>query len=326
GGYMAEHHVPGLALAVARAGEPELLRGYGYANVELSVAAAPDTVFEIASITKTFTAAAVLILCQDGAAALSDPIGRHLPDLPPAWRPVTLLQLVTHTSGIRDYTAVPSYWTTTRLDVPREAMVALVRDLPLDFTPGTDWAYSSTGYHLLGMLIEGRSGSGYGEFLRDRIFEPLGMHDTRLNDPYEVVPRRAAGYAWRGSVLRNKEYYSPSGTWAAGGLLSTVADLARWDRAYATGVLARAGLHGRSADLGRTPTPAERANGFTMGLGWYQFGDARQGSMRHNGSVEGFASEMSRYSPSGLTVVVCCNSGSAGSLHLLADEIAACRR
>jgi D-alanyl-D-alanine carboxypeptidase len=321
---MAEQHVPGLALAVVRAGEPELLRGYGYASVELSVAAAPDTVFEIASITKTFTAAAVLILCQDGAAALGDPIGRHLPDLPPAWRPVTLLQLLTHTSGIRDYTRVSAYWSTSRLDVPREAILALVRDLPLDFAPGTDWAYSSTGYYLLGLLIEGRSGITYGELLRERIFEPLGMHDTRLNDPYEVVPRRAAGYAWDGSVLRNKEYYSPSGTWAAGALLSTAADLARWDRAYSSGVLLEAGLRAQSADLGRTPTPAERANGFTMGLGWYLFGDSRQGVMRHNGSIEGFASEMARYSPSGLTVVVCCNSGSAQGLHLLADEIAAC--
>ena len=140
------------------------------------------------------------------------------------------------------------------------------------------------------------------------------------------MPRRAAGYAWRGSVLRNKEYYSPSGTWAAGALLSTVADLARWDRAYSSDVLLEAGLRARSAEFGRARTPAERANGFTMGLGWYLFGDARQGVMRHNGSIEGFASEMARYVPSGLTVVVCCNSGSAGSLHLLADEIAACWR
>jgi D-alanyl-D-alanine carboxypeptidase len=321
--YMATHRVPGLSVCVVKGGEPVLSRGYGWASLELATPASASTVYEIASLTKTFTALAILLLEQDGALSLADPVGEHLPGLPPAWQGITLLHLVTHTSGIPDYTGVPEYWHTTRLDVPREAMLDLVRGLPLQFAPGSGWAYSSTGYHLLGDVIERHGGAGYGEFLRSRVLGPLGMRQTRMNDPYAVVPERAAGYAWRDGAHRNKEYYSPSGTYAAGALLSSVADLALWERAFSTGVLLRDELRERIWSPGRKPTPAERAGGFTMGLGWYLFSGADGVVMRHNGSIRGFASEMARYSPAGITVALCCNAEAAGPLHELADQVAA---
>ncbi len=321
--YVAEHRLPGLAVAVVRRGEPVLARGYGFANLEHSVPASADTLFEIASLTKTFTAFAVLLLGREGALRLPDAIGRHLPGLPLPWRAATIEQLLTHTSGIPNYTDANGYRATTRLDVSRDAVLALAAGLAPAFAPGTGWAYSSTGYYLLGMLIERLSGVGYGEFLRERILAPLEMHDTRVNDPYEVVPRRAAGYDWRDGAFRNKEYYSPAGTFAAGALLSSVAELARWERAFSTDVLLGADQRARIWTVTRAPTPAETANGFVMGLGWYVF--ARDGGwvMRHNGSIPGFASEMARYSPAGITVALCCNGESAAPLHVLANEIAA---
>ncbi len=319
---MREHHIPGLSLAVLRSGQSALEAGYGMANLELRASATPDTVYEIASVTKTFTAMAVLLLIEQGRLELDDPIGRHLPDLPRHWQSATIRQLVRHTSGIPNYTDQPDYWKGTRLDLPREAMVDLVRDLPLVFEPGTNWAYSNTGYYLLGSLVERCRRTDYGTALREMILEPLGMTHTRPNDPYAVVANRAAGYAWRDDSQRNKEYYSPSGTYAAGVLLSTVTDLAKWELAFSSDALLRREVRERIWHPGHAPTAAERELGFGMGLGWFLVERQGRATMRHSGSVMGFSSEMARYLEDDVTVAVCCNSESAGRLDLLADGIA----
>jgi CubicO group peptidase (beta-lactamase class C family) len=319
---MRAHRIPGLSVAVVRAGAAVLEVGYGMASLELCAPATPETTYEIASITKTFTATAVLMLAERGSFELDEPIGRHLSDLPPHWMDTTVRQLVTHTSGIPNFTDQPDYWKGTRLDRPHESMLDLVRDLPLLFEPGTGWAYSSTGYYLLGFLIERSRRTDYDTALREMIFEPLGMASTRLNDPYAVVAHRAAGYTWRDGAFRNKEYYSPSGTYAAGGLLSTVSDLARWGLAFATDLLLRSEVRESIPQPGRAPTASERDQGFRMGLGWFLFERQGRRVMRHNGSIKGFSSEMARYLDDAVMIVICCNAESAGRLDLLADQIA----
>jgi CubicO group peptidase (beta-lactamase class C family) len=308
---------------VVRAGDAVLEAGYGTSNLELSTPATQDTVYEIASITKTFTAMAVALLVEEGSVSFDDPIGRHLPDLPPHWQSATLLQLVTHTSGIPNYTDRAEYWQGTRIDRPPKAMLGLVEELPLEFEPGTDWAYSSTGFYLLGFLIERWHGTDFGTALEERLLRPLRMGSTRLNDPYEIVEGRASGYARRGGTHHNKEYYSASGTYAAGGLLSSASDLARWDRAFTSDALLGSGVRERIWQPNRAPTPTERERGFVMGLGWFVFEQDGRRVMRHNGSIKGFSSEMARYLDDGLTVAICCNAESAGQLDQLSDRIAA---
>ncbi|MCZ7547194.1 MAG: beta-lactamase family protein [Anaerolineae bacterium] len=282
---MDRHRIPGLSIAVVQDGAPRLVAGFGMANVELSAPATPDTVYEIASVTKLFTATAVMRLVEEGLVALDEPIATYLPDLPSAWRPVTVRHCLAHQSGIRNYTSVPAYWDTTRLDLPRADILRLVSDLPLDFAPGARWSYDNTGYYLLGFLIERVSGLSYGAYLERHIFRPLGMEATRVNDPAALVPNRAAGYTVREGALQNAPYYSPSGTFSAGVLLSTVADMARWGR--------RA-LH-RPDSLGGEPRPdvdaaplrrRQRARaGFRHGAGLVpgraQRADVRRAQWRH---------------------------------------------
>jgi CubicO group peptidase (beta-lactamase class C family) len=297
-------------LLITHQGRPLLSKGYGWANLELRVPATADTVWEIASITKLFTAQAIMLLVADGKLTLDSTLGAYLPDLPTAWQTARLDHLLTHRAGIPNYTDPPAYWQTTRLDISREAILDLVRDRPLDFAPGTRWRYSNTGYYLLGLLIEARSGQPYAEFLAQRIFVPLGMTATRANDPYAIVPGRAAGYTLVDGELRNAEYYSASGTYAAGVLLSTVADLARWDAALATGTVLDPALVAEMWTPRRPDLPAEPGAGFRMGWGWFVF-DEWDGTPRrwagHNGGIKGFSSTLTHFFEPALTVVLLFN-------------------
>jgi D-alanyl-D-alanine carboxypeptidase len=172
-GRMASDHVPGVSVAVVRNGKVVLARGYGLANVELAVPATPDTVYQLASVTKQFTATAVMMLVEAGKIGLDDKITKYLDGLPTAWGDVRIRQLLSHTSGIKSYTSVPDFFKTARKDYAKEEILKLVADAPLDFPPGERWSYSNTGYFLLGMLIEKVTGKAYGAFLHERIFFTL---------------------------------------------------------------------------------------------------------------------------------------------------------
>jgi D-alanyl-D-alanine carboxypeptidase len=292
---MATHHIPGLSLAVTHEGVPVLTKGYGLANVELEVPCGPDSVYEIASVTKVFTATAVMMLVRDGLVDLDIDVHEYLPHLSSAWRGATIRRILRHTSGIPNYTDVPAYWKTTRLDISREEIMALVLDAPLDFTPGSNWRYSNTGYYVLGLLVEKVSGKPYADFLQERIFVPLGMSSTRANDPAAIVPGRVSGYVWQGEHLRNAEYYSPSGTYAAGVLLSTVSDLAKWDAALYTDTLLPQEWLRQMWTPEEPVTGGEQKFGFRMGLAWYLFDYKGARVMRHAGGIKGFASELDRF-------------------------------
>ncbi len=309
---MANRHIPGLSVAVIKDGKPVLLKGYGQANVELGVMATENTVYQLASVTKQFTATAIMMLVEDGKLALDDELPKFFNGLPAAWSKVTVRQLLNHTSGIKSYTNLPGFDKTLRQDLSKEAIIKMAADAPVEFSPGEKYNYNNTGFYLLGMIIEKASGKEYGAFLSERIFRPLGMTATRLNDQRDVIQGRAAGYAWEGDRLRNGEYVSPTQPFSAGALISTVADLAKWDAAlYTDKLLKRASL-----EQMWTPEKLNDGKQLAYGYGWGVDIYRTRKRISHGGGINGFSTFIARFVDDGLTVVVLTNSesGDAGAL------------
>lgn len=204
-------HIPCLSLAVARDGTIIYAKGYGMANLELSVPATEKTNFPIYSITKSFTAMAMMMLVEDGSISLEEPISKYLSDLPASWNPITIRQLLNHTGGIRSFgdSSEPPCKVGKEIYDSRADVLKEVSCLPLDFAPGERWVYGGTDYFLLGMLIEKLSGKTYEQFVRERIFAPMGMNETRMVSYTELVPNRADGYTWEKGAYRNTEPMDP---------------------------------------------------------------------------------------------------------------------
>src|SRR5262245_11149358 len=223
---MDRQHVPGVAVGVVRGRAILAARGYGLANVEHDVPVTPETIFQSGSLGKMFTAAAVMLLVEDGKIALDDRLTKFFPDAP-HWEAITIRHLLTHTSGIPDYTdgAID-----LRRDYTEDELVRMAFTLKPDFSPGEKWKYSNTGYLLLGVIIHKASGKFYGDLLAERVFKPLGMSTTRIISEADIVPHRAAGYTLVKGELKNQEWVSPSlNTTADGALYFSVTDLIAWD-------------------------------------------------------------------------------------------------
>lgn len=294
---------PGAAVLVARGGETVLREGYGMADLELGVELRPDHVFRIGSITKQFTAVGILMLAQEGELSLDDEITEYLPDYPTRGHRITVEHLLHHTSGIRSYTGMPEYRAMMREDVELDSLIAGFRDEPLDFAPGEDWSYSNSGYVLLGKILEVASGEDYADFVRERIFEPAGMTDSYYGDASRIIPGRAEGYARTDDGWRNAEYLSMTLPHAAGALLSTVDDLARWYGALESGDLVEPAL------LERAYTPAVLEDGRSTGYGYgWQIGRAfGRRTIEHGGGINGFLTYALRIPEEDLLVVVLTN-------------------
>ncbi len=250
---------------LARGGSPILSNGYGWANAEWEVPNTPTTKFRLGSITKQFTATLVLRLQEQKKLTVQDPICTYLAPCPDAWKPVTIHHLLTHTSGIPSYTGLPDYQKTMMVPRTIEQMVAVFRDLPLEFAPGEKFKYNNSGYFLLGVIIEKVAGKKYEDALRDEIFAPLGMKDTGYDWSEPLLPRRASGYTRRGDTWVNAKFLDMQQPYSAGSLYSTVEDLLKWDQAlYSDRVLpaaARGGdVHAVQGQLRvRLGHPASRA-------------------------------------------------------------------
>jgi len=240
-GQMQRLKIPGLSLAVVRDGKIIKQQGYGLAELELNAPATPASVYEIGSNTKQFTAAAVMMLIEEGKIALEDSIAKYFPGAPENWRGITVRHLLSHTSGIQNHLAVPGYLGVFKTDLfgrvspSRAELLEMFFRLPLEFQPGDSWAYDNTGYYLLGVIVEQASGRSYWQFLEERIFQPLGMTATRNTDSTPVVANRASGYEWREKTFENRPALAPFIGFSAGSLLSSVEDLARWDAALPRG-------------------------------------------------------------------------------------------
>jgi CubicO group peptidase (beta-lactamase class C family) len=286
--------------------------GFGLADREHGVPNTPETKFRLGSITKQFTAMAVLILQERGKLAVDDPIGKHLGDVPEAWGPITIRHLLTHTSGIPNYTGFFGMMqTTARTPATTDRVIATFRDRPLDFPPGERFAYSNSGYILLGKIIERASGEGYERFLRAAIFDPLGMKDTGYDHHDTVLPGRAEGYQRVLGVIANAPYIDMAWPFAAGALYSTVRDLATWDRALRAGKLLTA--EGYKAMF--TPFKEGYAFGWSVGTR----GD--RALIAHGGGINGFETQITRLPEEGLCVVVLSNVVPGASGRIAADLV-----
>lgn len=300
--------IPGLSVAVVKEDIPLLIKGYGLANVELSVPATENSIYELASVGKTFTATATMMLVEQNKISLKDSITDYLDNPPAAWRSVTLKHILCHQSGIPSYTSVAEYWKKTRLDVSRNEILALVSELPLMFSPGEYWSYDNTGYYLLGFMLEKVSGRPYEVLLKELIFDPLEMNETVINDPAAIIENRVAGYRLENNILQNKEYYSPSNTYSAGGWISSVADMVKWETAICSEKILK------KSTLKQMWQPYESQKGnerekysFTYGLGWHIPNYSDKLVVGHNGSIKGFATNITRYIDDKVTVILLCN-------------------
>jgi len=305
---MRLRHIPGLSLAVVQDGKIIKAKGYGLANVELNSPAAPDTVYQLASLTKQFTATTIMLLVQDGKISVEDKISSYVDGTPDSWKEITLRHLLTHTSGLKDYldeapdspnSAVKSHEETT----PEKIVQSMV-GRPLDFAPGEKYTYSNTNYLLLSMVVRRAGGKPYDQFLAERVFQPLGMTATRLTSHEEVIPNRAAGYTWTGTRWRNSAALNPT-LWdnGDGGMLSTVLDLAKWDAAlYGETILTAA-----SKQQMWTPLTLNDGKTGSYGFGW-GIGDTK-GHPRvwHTGGRPGTSTAIFRYLDDRLTIIVLAN-------------------
>jgi D-alanyl-D-alanine carboxypeptidase len=310
---------PGAAMIAVKDGQPVFRIGYGMANLELGVPITPDTVFRLASVTKQFTAVAILMLMEQGLLALDDSITRFWPDYPTHGHTITVEHLLTHTSGIRSYTDMPEWPPLWRKDFSVGELINYFKDQPMQFAPGTRWAYNNSGYVLLGAIIEQLSGLSYAQFVQQRIFEPLGMRQSYYDRTAQIIPQRAAGYQNGADGYTNAEYLSMTQPYAAGALASTVDDLARWDRALVDGTLLQ------PATLARAWTPYRLADGTLTDYGYGWRIGAWQGwqTMEHSGGIHGFATYALRMPSAGVFVALLSNNPGATSTELLALKIAA---
>jgi CubicO group peptidase (beta-lactamase class C family) len=298
---MQEHRIPGLTLEVIRDGKAIKTAAYGLANVELNVPAKPETVFEIGSITKQFTAAGILMLAQEGKLSVDDKISKYLKDPPEAWANVTVRHLLTHTSGIKSYTGLDGFQIWRHLT--QEQFIKAIGKEPMEFQPGDSWKYCNTGFNLLGYIIENVSGKNYWEFMGERVFQPLGMQATTKRLYSLVIPNRASGYEQTNHVWMNRDT-DLTEVFSAGAIASTAGDLAKWSVALDGDRLLNA------ASKAQMWTPVKLNDGKTRkyGFGWNV--DTLEGhkNIGHGGSTSGFSASIQRFPDDHLAVIILSNT------------------
>ena len=313
---MARQHVPGVAVAIVKNGTVVKIAGYGLANVEHQVPVKPETIFQSGSLGKQFTSTAVMLQVEDGKLALGDSVTKYLPDAPESWRPITIQHLLTHTSGIPDYTDGTIDY---RKDYTEEELTRFAYGLKLEFPAGSRWNYSNTGYVLLGVIVRKVSGSFYGDVLAARVFKPAGMTTARIIDEAAIVPNRAAGYRLVKGELQNQEWVSPRmNTTADGSLYFSARDMVAWDAA----VRSRAILKPESWNRILQPVRLTSGKSYPYGFGWSIEERAEHPMHSHGGSWQGFKTQYSRFLGDDLSVIVLANLAQADP-ERFADGIAA---
>jgi D-alanyl-D-alanine carboxypeptidase len=304
----------GFSVAAARGDTIVLAKGYGLAEVEHDVAASADTMFRIGSITKQYTAAAIMRLYEQGKLGLDDDMHKFLPDFPTQDHTVTIRHLLTHTSGIHSYTSDGEFMQNrTGLELTHEQLLAEFKDDPFDFAPGEKWAYNNSGYYLLGMIIEKISGKPYGQYVQDEFFTPLKLTRTRYDSTSEVIKNRAQGYRTEGDKLLNDQSMAMSIPGGAGGLIASAQNMVRWQMALTTG-------HVVSQDsFKQMCTPVTLSDGKTrdygFGLAMKAYRD--QPWIGHGGGIFGFNSMMVYFPDHHLHIAVISNGQNAPSAALL---------
>jgi len=300
---------------VVKDGKPIKTECYGVANLEWNEPVSTDTVFEMGSVTKQFTAACILLLAEDGKLALDDKISQRLKSTPPAWSNITIRHLLTHTSGITNYTVIEGFELSKHLT--QRQFIEKIGVYPLSFQPGDSWSYCNTGYNLLGFIVENASGKGYWDFLRERILQPLQMTNTSKRLPSVIVPHRAAGYELTNHVHINRDY-DLTDLFSAGAIISTITDMAKWDAALDGDKLLKA------SSLEQWWTPAKLNDGKLKNYGFGWFLDPLDGhkNIGHGGATSGFSTTIQRFPDDKLSILILTNADETGVAINLAKEVA----
>jgi CubicO group peptidase (beta-lactamase class C family) len=304
----AKPDVPGCTVAVSQNGKLVVNRAYGSADLERDVPLSPNSIFDIGSVRKQFVAAAVLLLVEDGRISLSDDIRKHFPELPDYGQKVTVDHLLTHTSGIRDWTGLRGL-TGGKVD---DVVSLILRQRGLNFTPGDEWSYSNSGYVLLTDLVARASGMSFPEFTRKRMFEPLGMKTTTSPaDMQDVIKNRALGYMKEGNGWRVGMYVGNERGSGGGAVLGTAADLVMWNDALTSGRLGKFVTE-------KLQEQARLNNGRKLRYARGLFVDSYPGGTQvsHSGSAAGYSAWLGRLPAEGLSVAVLCNSDEASATAL----------
>jgi CubicO group peptidase (beta-lactamase class C family) len=288
------------SILVAKDGKVVISQGYGMANLEHEVPNMPQTKFRLGSITKQFTAMAILQLQQQGKLNVQDPICQYIFHCPAAWQPIRIHHLLTHTSGIHDFTVASGYTEFKKQFSTPNDIIDRFRDLPLDFAPGEVWSYSNSGYIVLGSIIEKVSQMSYALFLQLNIFEPLGMANTGYDRNLSIIKDHAQGYS---NSTSNADYIDMSVPYAAGGLYSTVEDLFLWDQALYTDKLVSLSLR----DEMFTPFIPIPGSETSYGYGWVIGKQSNHQWISHAGGIEGFYTEIDRYPKEKVAIILLSN-------------------
>jgi CubicO group peptidase (beta-lactamase class C family) len=293
---------------------------FGKANIELNVAIQANNVFRLGSITKQFTACAILKLAEENKLAITDDICKYIPDFPEKTQVITIEALLTHTSGIKNYTGLGSFTEALkRQDLGPKQLIDLFKDEPLAFVPGSDYSYSNSGYVVLGYIIEKITGKPYGEYINDTIFKPLGMKDSYYDTSTGLIPNRVAGYTNRNGHLENADYLSMTLPYAAGSLASTVEDIQKWYTALHDGKFLK------SESLKKAYTSCKLNDGRLTGYGYgWEIGNVQGStSVKHVGVVNGFFTYAAYLPEENLSISILRNCDSPVDLDLLASKILA---
>ena len=299
--YVSEKKFMGCVL-VARGSKVLLDKGYGFANLEWEIPNSPAAKFRLGSVTKQFTAASILLLQERGKLKVTDPVKKYMQNAPAAWDKITIFNLLTHSSGIPNFTGFPDYASQEPFDTTPEKLVARFRDKPLEFQPGEKMSYSNSGYVLLGYLLEKISGESYEKFVQENIFTPLGMKDSGYDSNSAIIPHRAAGYVPGPSGPTNAGFINMTVPLSAGALYSTTEDLLRWEQGLFGGKLLS------PSSLQEMTTPFK--NDYAFGLLVHNANGRKV--IDHGGGIEGFNTSLAYYPDDKLTVIVLGNlNGSA---------------
>lgn len=282
---------------VAEADRLLLNKGYGSAVLEWNIPNEPDAKFRLGSLTKQFTATLVLLLQQDGKLNIADPVSKYLPDAPKTWEKITLAELLGHTSGIPSFTDSKEFGVWRMSPHTTDEELAFFKDKPLDFEPGTKFAYSNSNFEVLGAVIEKVSGRKYGDLLEERIFRPLGMKNTGLDTDELILPKRAEGYMPGPKGLMVARSESMTVPWAAGSLYSTTGDLLKWEHGLFDGKV----LSAESLKLMTTPRKGD------YGLGVFVTKKNGLTVVDHGGGIEGFNTHLAYVPEKKIAVVVLSN-------------------
>ncbi len=304
--FVESGQAPGISVQVTRGPDTLVRAGYGKADLEQDVDAGPGTLYEIGSITKQFTSAAVMRLSEAGRLSLDDSIAAYVAGLPAAWRGVTIRQLLNHTSGIPSYTDIGARWQDRfREDMPPDTLVALTALDTLWFAPGTDWRYDNSGYVVLGMLLDTLTGEPYPRYIESELVRPLGLQHTFYCDDQRILPGRAPGYQKAEGGWQHAPFLSMTQPYSAGALCSTVGDLARWNGLLASGAVVSPDSYRRMT----TPVGAAAAHRYGFGLTLDSV--AGHPVVSHGGGIPGFITSNAYVPDRKISVTVLTNSGGA---------------